>query len=57
VEKASYHDINHLIWEDDYGCALTVGTVSIAYTQKPTTAYMKGLYGHNVGNITLSKSW
>lgn len=57
VEKASYHDINRLIWEDDYGCALSVGTVSIAYTQKPTTAYMKGLYGHNVGNITLCKSW
>jgi lipid A 3-O-deacylase len=53
----SYHDINNLLFEVDYGGVLSVGTMSIAYTQKPTTAYMKGLYKHNVGNITVSKSW
>jgi lipid A 3-O-deacylase len=52
-----YHDINNFIFEADYGCALSVGDISITYTQKPTTAYMKGLYDHNVGNITISKSW
>jgi hypothetical protein len=57
TEATSYHDIHHLVFEGDYGCVLSVGTVSIAYTQKPTTAYMKGLYDHNVGNITVSKAW
>jgi len=52
-----YHAINHLLVEEDYGCALSVGAISITYTQKPTTAYMKGLYKHNVGNITICKSW
>jgi lipid A 3-O-deacylase len=52
-----YHEINHLVFEEDYGCALSVGNVTIAYTQKPTSAYMKGLYDHNVGNITISKFW
>jgi hypothetical protein len=53
----SYHDINNFLLEVDYGCVMSVGTISIAYTQKPATAYMKGLYSHNVGNITVCKSW
>jgi hypothetical protein len=56
-KSVSYHDINHAVFELDYGCVLSLGTISIAYTQKPTSSYMKGLYRNNVGNITVCKSW
>lgn len=53
----SYHGINNFLFEVDYGCMLSAGTISIAYTQKPTSSFMKGLYNTNVGNITICKSW
>ena len=56
-KSVSYHDINNFVFEVDYGCVLSVGTISVAYTQKPTSSYMKGLYKNNVGNITVCKSW
>ncbi|MDR3712249.1 MAG: lipid A deacylase LpxR family protein [Puia sp.] len=54
---AGYHDINHALAEVDYGAVLVIGHFSIAYTQKPTTAYMKGLYSHDVGNVSVYFSW
>ncbi|SEJ28495.1 hypothetical protein SAMN04487995_3958 [Dyadobacter koreensis] len=50
-------DINHVMGNVDFGLVLASGALGISYTQKPTTAYAKGLYGHNVGNISLYFSW
>jgi lipid A 3-O-deacylase len=49
--------INHFLGEMDFGTVITIGNFSISYTQKPSTAYNKGLYSHNVGNISLYFSW
>jgi lipid A 3-O-deacylase len=54
---AKYHDISNLLVEVDFGWVLSMGNFSIAYTQKPSTPYMKGLYSHNVGNISIYKAW
>jgi lipid A 3-O-deacylase len=54
---ARYHDISNFLAEVDFGAVLSIGNFTIAYTQKPSTAYMKGLYSHNVGNISMYKAW
>ena len=46
-------DISNTIAELEYGIVIVYRHFGIGYTQKPTTAYKKGLYGHNVGNISL----
>jgi lipid A 3-O-deacylase len=54
---AKYHDISNFLLEVDFGAVLSIGNFTIAYTQKPSTAYMKGLYSHNVGNISIYTAW
>ncbi|TDX00890.1 lipid A deacylase LpxR family protein [Dinghuibacter silviterrae] len=54
---ASYHPISNFLFEGDFGWVVSLGNVTLTYTQKPSTAYMKGLYSHNVGNITLYIAW
>lgn len=49
--------INHFLGEMNFGTVITIGNFSISYTQKPSTAYNKGLYNHNVGNLSLYFSW
>ena len=50
-------EINHFVAELDYGSVLCYGHFSVSYTQKPTTAYLKSLYNHNVGNVTVGFNW
>ncbi|WP_285545781.1 lipid A-modifier LpxR family protein [Dyadobacter frigoris] len=57
TEPAFSSNINHFIAEMDFGTVLSIDNFSISYTQKPSTAYNKGLYSHNVGNISLYFSW
>jgi lipid A 3-O-deacylase len=52
-----YHDISNFLLEVDFGWVLSLGNFSIDYTQKPSTPYMKGLYSHNVGNISIYEAW
>ena len=51
------HDINNFLADVNYGLTFVFQQFAISYTQKPTTAYLKGLQGHNVGNISLYYSW
>ena len=46
-------NISNMVAELEYGIVIVYRHFGIGYTQKPTTAYKKGLYGHNVGNISL----
>lgn len=41
----------------DYGLVLSFHRFGVSYTQKQTTRYLEGLYGHNVGNLSLYYSW
>ncbi|WP_159470367.1 lipid A deacylase LpxR family protein [Dyadobacter sp. 3J3] len=56
-EPASSAGINHFLAEVDFGTVIATNNFGISYTQKPTTAYNKGLYSHNVGNISLYFKW
>ncbi|MBE9463376.1 lipid A-modifier LpxR family protein [Dyadobacter subterraneus] len=57
TEPAFTSNINHYLAEMDFGAVINKGNFSISYTQKPSTAYNKGLYSHNVGNISLYFCW
>ncbi|MBE9461993.1 lipid A deacylase LpxR family protein [Dyadobacter subterraneus] len=48
---------NHFTAELQYGFVFVIGKTSLSYTQKPTTAYSRGMYSHNTGNISLRISW
>ena len=56
-DRSTQRRIRHRIEEIDYGFVLARGHFSIAYTQTHSTEYNKGLYHHNVGNISLYISW
>jgi hypothetical protein len=56
-ETASIRRIRHRLENIDFGGVLARGRFSIAYTQTHSTEYNKGLYHHNVGNISLYFSW
>lgn len=49
--------VNHFTAELEYGLVIVAGKLSVSYTQKPTTAYNRGMYSHNTGNISLHLSW
>lgn len=57
TEPENSANINHYLAEINFGTVINLGNFSITYTQKPTTAYSKGLYSHNVGNISVYFSW
>lgn len=52
-----YHPINHVVLDSNIGAVAGVGNISISITQNSSTAMMKGLYSHEVGNISLYFSW
>ena len=53
VTDASNRRVRHRLTEIEYGAVFAHGNFSIAYTQTHSTEYNKGLYHHNVGNISL----
>ena len=52
-----YHALNPMVYTITYGAVLASGNVSVSFTQNSSTAMMKGLYAHEVGNISLYFSW
>ena len=56
-EDPSPRRIRHRLENIDFGAVYVHGHFSIAYTQTHSTEYNKGLYHHNVGNISLFFSW
>jgi hypothetical protein len=55
VEK--YHPLNHMLYSFTFGPVLVLGRFTISSTQTAITAWMKGLYDHKYGNLTLYYSW
>ncbi|MCF2496727.1 lipid A deacylase LpxR family protein [Dyadobacter chenhuakuii] len=60
-ENAAYaladNKINNYMAELSYGVVFVLGSFGISYIQKPITPYKKGLYTHNVGNVSLYFNW
>ena len=53
LRETSNHRIRHRLTEIEYGAVFAHGHFSIAYTQTHSTEYNKGLYHHNIGNVSL----
>ena len=53
VTVPSSRRVRHRLTEIEYGAVFARGNFSIAYTQTHSTEYNKGLYRHNVGNVSL----
>jgi len=54
VEELS---INHVLPEFEFGMMIVHGNFSLGYTQTHSSSYVKGLYDHNVGNLSFYISW
>ena len=57
ADKSTQRRIRHRIEAIDVGAVFAYGHVSIAYTQTHSTEYNKGLYHHDVGNVSIYFSW
>jgi hypothetical protein len=49
----SYHALRNYTYSMDYGAVLALRTWSLSFTQSWTSAMMRGLYNHEVGNLSL----
>ena len=60
VETAApppYHDIRRLIWSVAYGGVVSTGHFGISFTQTTASSMMRGLYDHDVENLSIYYSW
>lgn len=54
---AAYHPLNHMVYSFAFGPVLVMGRFTISSTQTSTSAWMKGLYDHMYGNLSLYYAW
>lgn len=54
---AAYHPLNHTVYSFTFGPVLVMGRFTISSTQTSTSAWMKGLYDHTWGNISMYYAW
>ena len=52
-----YHGLERWVYSLNYGAVVTSGNFSISFMQSTSSAMMKGLYCHDVGNISLYFAW
>ena len=52
-----YHDLRRLVWSVNYGAVVSSGHFGISFIQNTSSAMMKGLYNHEVGNISIYYAW
>jgi lipid A 3-O-deacylase len=57
VRAQPYHPIQNVVWASNFGAVASIGEFSISFNQNSSTAMMKGLYSHEVGNISLYFGW
>jgi hypothetical protein len=57
TQPQPYHPIENFVWCTNYGAVVTSGDFSISFNQNSSSAMMKGLYNHEVGNISLYFGW
>ncbi len=57
VPPQRYCPINHVVFASNFGAVASIGDFSISFNQNSSTAMMKSLYAHEVGNISLSFGW
>ena len=52
-----YHALSRMVYSMDYGAVVSNGNFSVSFTQNASSAMMKGLYSHSIGNISLYFGW
>lgn len=52
-----YHELEKWVYSLNYGAVVSSGNFSISFMQRTSSAMMKGLYCHDVGNISLYFAW
>jgi lipid A 3-O-deacylase len=52
-----YHDLRTFVCSVNYGAVISSGDISISFTQNTASSMLKGLYSHDVENISLYFSW
>ncbi|MBN9380055.1 MAG: lipid A deacylase LpxR family protein [Chitinophagaceae bacterium] len=52
-----YRGLEHWVYSLNYGAVVSTGKFSISFIQNTSSAMMKGLYSHEVGNISLFFAW
>jgi lipid A 3-O-deacylase len=57
TEQPTYHSLRHFVPSFAYGPVLSLGHFSISATQTAVKSWMKGLYDHAYGNLSLYFSW
>ncbi|HEX9511824.1 MAG TPA: lipid A deacylase LpxR family protein [Puia sp.] len=57
ITQPGYHQLNHFVSSFAYGPVLSLGHLSVSVTQTAVTAWMKDLYDHSYGNLSLYYSW
>ena len=50
-------NIRRLASNVQFGAVVAHGNFGMAYTQTYSNSYIKGLYRHSVGNLTMSVRW
>lgn len=56
-DATPYHDLNRLVWSANYGAVVSSGHFGISFIQNTSSAMMKGLYSHEVGNLSVYYAW
>jgi lipid A 3-O-deacylase len=57
IPPQPYHPINNFVFDSNFGAVASIGDFSISFNQNSSTAMMKGLYAHEVGNISVYFGW
>ena len=56
-EAQPYHDLHRLVGSVNYGAVVSSGHFGISFIQNTSSAMMKGLYDHEVGNLSVYYAW
>jgi lipid A 3-O-deacylase len=52
-----YHALHRLVGSVNYGAVVSSGHFGISFIQNTSSAMMKGLYSHEVGNLSVYYAW
>ena len=52
-----YHDLRRVIYSVNYGAVVSSGHFGMSFIQNTSSSMMKGLYNHEVGNLSVYYAW
>ena len=52
-----YHDLRHWVYSIDYGAVVSSGHFGISFIQTTASSALKGLYEHDIENLSIYYAW